>query len=186
MGEKTNEEGSETRSDTVEKTSTLDRSTSVSEPAADSQPELTDETHSNSKEEEPSADRLASPEDSTREPVFDGQVDEDELENETCGFCKFMKAGPCGTVFKEWEGCIEKSRGDGDDYVESCLDSTRLLKECMDKNAEYYNPVLELDKQEAEKREAENSEDPSTSSKVSENAAKDAETKMEEVSPIQE
>ena len=33
-------------------------------------------------------------------PVVDGQVAQEELEEETCGFCKFMKAGPCGTVFK--------------------------------------------------------------------------------------
>jgi hypothetical protein len=29
-----------------------------------------------------------------------GKIPEEELEEETCGFCKFMKAGPCGTVFK--------------------------------------------------------------------------------------
>ena len=33
------------------------------------------------------------------------QVALEELEEETCGFCKFMKAGPCGTVFKVGCAC---------------------------------------------------------------------------------
>jgi hypothetical protein len=39
-------------------------------------------------------------------PAVEGQVAQEELEEETCGFCKFMKAGPCGTVFKVSRACL--------------------------------------------------------------------------------
>ena len=37
-----------------------------------------------------------------------------------CGFCKFMKAGPCGAVFQAWEDCIDRARDSGVDFVELC------------------------------------------------------------------
>lgn len=35
-----------------------------------------------------------------REEAHDGAAD--DLEEEECAFCKFMKAGPCGKIFKVW------------------------------------------------------------------------------------
>ena len=37
-------------------------------------------------------------------------IKSEELEDETCGFCKFMKAGPCGELFAAWEKCVDASR----------------------------------------------------------------------------
>ncbi len=82
---------------------------------------------------------------------------------ETCGFCKFMKAGPCRDVFvvrlraplacasrtcasltrqQAWEKCVDTHREAGDDFVDACMPSTRGLKECMEANPEYYGPLL--------------------------------------------
>ena len=67
-----------------------------------------------------------------------------EEKEETCGFCRFMKAGPCGTVFAAWEGCVDANReGGADTFVEQCMVQTRGLKECMEANPEYYGPLLE-------------------------------------------
>mmetsp|Transcript_10964 Transcript_10964/g.22849 ORF Transcript_10964/g.22849 Transcript_10964/m.22849 type:complete len:144 (-) Transcript_10964:848-1279(-) len=88
-----------------------------------------------------------------------GAVSEEEMEDETCGFCKFMKAGPCGTVFKSWELCIDKHREDKTDFVESCLEPTKLLKECMERNPEYYAPVLDLEKEGEEQGEVDEQRD---------------------------
>ena len=67
-----------------------------------------------------------------------------EEKEETCGFCRFMKAGPCGSVFSAWEACVDANREGGTDaFVESCMAQTRGLKECMEANPEYYGPMLE-------------------------------------------
>lgn len=55
-----------------------------------------------------------------------------------CGFCKFMKAGPCGEQFKAWEACIDKARDSDADFVDFCGAQTLQLKECTDLNPEYY------------------------------------------------
>jgi hypothetical protein len=42
-----------------------------------------------------------------------------------------------------WEACIDQHKEEGSDsYVDSCIDPSRMLKECMDQHQEYYNPVL--------------------------------------------
>ena len=51
-----------------------------------------------------------------------------------CGFCKFMRAGPCGAPFTAWEACIEGCRDDEGDFVETCGPETLVLKECCDKH----------------------------------------------------
>mmetsp|Transcript_16452 Transcript_16452/g.27671 ORF Transcript_16452/g.27671 Transcript_16452/m.27671 type:complete len:156 (-) Transcript_16452:274-741(-) len=93
-----------------------------------------------------------------------GKIPDEELEEETCGFCKFMKAGPCGTVFKAWEDCIDEHKEDKTDYVMSCLEPTKQLKACMELNPEYYGPVLELEKEEEEQNAAAAAEQPNEES----------------------
>ena len=36
-------------------------------------------------------------------------------------------------------------RKQGDDYVETCLNETAALKLCMEKNPEYYGPLLAME-----------------------------------------
>jgi hypothetical protein len=55
-----------------------------------------------------------------------------------CGFCTFMRGGPCGDVFTEWEACIDKCKDDDSDFVELCGEKTVKLKECVDAHPEYY------------------------------------------------
>mmetsp|Transcript_19064 Transcript_19064/g.22786 ORF Transcript_19064/g.22786 Transcript_19064/m.22786 type:complete len:177 (+) Transcript_19064:106-636(+) len=81
--------------------------------------------------------------------------EEEEEEEETCGFCKFMKAGPCGTIFKDWEKCVDAARENGEDFASNCVEPTKNLKECMENNADYYGPILEIDKENAEEKEKE-------------------------------
>ena len=60
-----------------------------------------------------------------------------------------------GTVQQGWEDCIDTGRKQGNDYVESCLKETAALKLCMERNPEYYGPLLEME--ESEKQDAEDS-----------------------------
>jgi len=55
-----------------------------------------------------------------------------------CGFCRFMKAGPCGAEFSAWEDCIERARATDADFVELCGPQTLKLKACTDRHPEYY------------------------------------------------
>jgi len=65
-----------------------------------------------------------------------------ELEASTaapeCGFCRFMKMGPCGVEFVAWEKCIEKARDTKEDFVDLCGKQTMDLKLCTDRHPEYY------------------------------------------------
>ena len=38
---------------------------------------------------------------------------EDEEEIPECGFCLFMRAGPCGEEFKAWEKCLDNCKKNG-------------------------------------------------------------------------
>ena len=58
-----------------------------------------------------------------------------------CGFCKFMKAGPCGDVFTAWEDCIDACKKDDEDFVTVCGPQTIALKECVDREPEYYGAL---------------------------------------------
>jgi hypothetical protein len=55
-----------------------------------------------------------------------------------CGFCKFMRAGPCGEVFTAWEDCIDACKKDDSDFVDICGTKTMALKDCVDAHPEYY------------------------------------------------
>jgi intermembrane space import and assembly protein 40 len=70
-------------------------------------------------------------------------VQEDE---EECGFCLFMKAGPCGKRFAAWEACVDDAESAGINIVEKCAQKTHYLKDCMEANPEYYGPVLQAEK----------------------------------------
>lgn len=59
-----------------------------------------------------------------------------------CGFCKFMKGGPCRDAFVAWEGCVEKCREDGADFIEACGQQTLALKACTDEHPEYYGALM--------------------------------------------
>lgn len=66
--------------------------------------------------------------------------DEDE---ETCGFCKYMKGGGCKTAFVSWMNCVEDEKEKNGDYVEQCIPHMTALRDCMLKNPDYYGPVLD-------------------------------------------
>lgn len=56
-----------------------------------------------------------------------------------CGFCKFMKAGPCGKEFSAWEACLDRCKQSGTDFIEHCGAPTLALRDCVDANPEYYS-----------------------------------------------
>ena len=66
-------------------------------------------------------------------------------EEEDCGFCTYMRAGPCGEVFTAWEKCVEDHRSRDEDLAKGCVPATRALTECMSEHKDYY----ELPDQEA-------------------------------------
>ena len=66
-------------------------------------------------------------------------------EEEDCGFCTYMRAGPCGEVFTAWEACVEDHRSRDEDFAKGCVPATRALTECMSEHKDYY----ELPDQEA-------------------------------------
>ena len=81
------------------------------------------------------------------EPVAAGDAAEAKQEDgeEDCGFCTYMRAGPCGEVFTAWEKCVEDHRSRDEDFAKGCVPATRALTECMSEHKDYY----ELPDQEA-------------------------------------
>ena len=72
-----------------------------------------------------------------------------------CGFCRYMRAGPCGRAFKAWELCIDRARDtEGVDFVELCGTQTLALKDCTDAHPEYYGEIAPKDEPEAPPEEA--------------------------------
>jgi len=84
------------------------------------------------------------------ESVLDGKGEEEE-----CGFCLFMKAGPCGKRFAAWEACVDNADTVSSKIVEKCAQMTHFLKDCMVSNPEYYGPVLQAEKAMDEQAELE-------------------------------
>ncbi|OQR91540.1 hypothetical protein THRCLA_08955 [Thraustotheca clavata] len=66
-----------------------------------------------------------------------------EIKKPECGFCKFMKAGPCGAQFTAWEACLDESKAKGEDFLEKCGEPTLLLRDCVDANPDYYSILNE-------------------------------------------
>ncbi|GLD98800.1 hypothetical protein PINS_up007518 [Pythium insidiosum] len=60
-------------------------------------------------------------------------------EKPECGFCKFMKAGPCGSQFSAWEACLDRAKRSGLDFIDHCGKETLALRDCVDANPEYYH-----------------------------------------------
>ena len=70
-----------------------------------------------------------------------------------CPFCQFMRAGPCGAEFTEWEGCLDEH--ENDDYPTLCSAQTIRLTECMKKHKDYYGDFLPKEDEKLERPEAE-------------------------------
>ncbi|RLN51596.1 hypothetical protein BBJ29_007289 [Phytophthora kernoviae] len=83
---------------------------------------------------------------------FDSATGECLAPKAECGFCKFMKAGPCGKEFTAWEACLDQCKKSGDDFIERCGAQTLALRDCVDVNPEYYH-VLNDSPEEEEKKE---------------------------------
>ena len=76
---------------------------------------------------------------------------EDNEEEETCGFCIFMKGGGCKETFEAWSKCVDGERGKGDsDFTETCREATLALRECMLAHKDYYQPLLDEEEREME------------------------------------
>jgi hypothetical protein len=60
-----------------------------------------------------------------------------------CGFCKFMKAGPCGVQFTAWEACLDRCKKSGLDFIDHCGVETLALRDCVDANPDYYSVLNE-------------------------------------------
>lgn len=67
----------------------------------------------------------------------------DDEDDETCGFCIFMKGGGCKQEFQAWSKCVDEERKQEKDFTEECRQETADLRDCMLRNKEYYAPVLE-------------------------------------------
>jgi hypothetical protein len=80
-------------------------------------------------------------EDARDAPRADDARDEDEEEEETCGFCKYMKGGSCRAAFAAWEACVDAAKARDEDFVETCFETTSALRECMLRDPEYYGPM---------------------------------------------
>ena len=88
----------------------------------------------------------AAPEATDKTPAPEATSDAAESkEEEDCGFCTYMRAGPCGEVFTAWEKCVEDHRSRDEDFAKGCVPATRALTECMSEHKDYY----ELPDQEA-------------------------------------
>eukprot|EP00252_Welwitschia_mirabilis_P010011 TRINITY_DN23034_c0_g1_i2.p2 TRINITY_DN23034_c0_g1~~TRINITY_DN23034_c0_g1_i2.p2 ORF type:complete len:187 (-),score=38.68 TRINITY_DN23034_c0_g1_i2:79-639(-) len=76
-------------------------------------------------------------------------VNEGDAEGEEpgeCGFCLYMKGGGCRDEFIAWEKCVEEGEAKDEDIANKCFEITSLLKECMVKHSDYYEPILKVEK----------------------------------------
>ena len=64
------------------------------------------------------------------------ESEEADEDGETCSVCRFMKKGPCGAEFKEWDGCVQGLK-EGED-LKKCFGLTVAMMTCM-KQHEYYD-----------------------------------------------
>ncbi|KAJ7538681.1 hypothetical protein O6H91_11G059000 [Diphasiastrum complanatum] len=77
--------------------------------------------------------------------VAAGDKGVEEEEEAECPFCLFMKSGPCGEEFTNWEKCVEDAEKDEEDIVTKCWPVTQLLKKCMESNTDYYGVILQAE-----------------------------------------
>ncbi|MQL77815.1 hypothetical protein Taro_010203, partial [Colocasia esculenta] len=71
---------------------------------------------------------------------------EEGEEEEECGFCLFMKGGPCKEEFIAWEKCVEAAEKNEENMVDKCFEVTGLLRKCMEAHTDYYEPILRAEK----------------------------------------
>ncbi|GFR50513.1 hypothetical protein Agub_g12780, partial [Astrephomene gubernaculifera] len=71
-----------------------------------------------------------------------GDMEDDEENEEECGWCKWMKAGGCKDEFQVWLDCVDGLRAAGRDDVESCAEVMGPLWACMERHKDYYAPQL--------------------------------------------
>ena len=50
-----------------------------------------------------------------------------EDEEETCGFCIFMKGGGCKQEFEAWSKCVDTERQADNDFTETCKEVVRFV-----------------------------------------------------------
>ncbi|CAN1152682.1 hypothetical protein LINPERPRIM_LOCUS29079 [Linum perenne] len=89
-----------------------------------------------------------SPDNSTSPPttsLVPSPAEAAEAKEEECGFCLFMKGGPCKDAFIAWQDCVEE-KDEKIDLVAKCSEVTRVLKECLEANPGYYGPILKAEK----------------------------------------
>nr|GMD27443.1 transcription elongation factor spt5 [Ipomoea batatas] len=122
------------------------------------------------------------------------QESQEEIPEEECGFCLFMKGGGCRDPFTEWEKCVEEGEKNKEDIVEKCFEVTSALKKCMEAHSGYYAPILQVEKaaeaealkelemeMEKEKVDESNFESGSTVTAEKAEAAKELEMEKEKV-----
>mmetsp|Transcript_6613 Transcript_6613/g.11258 ORF Transcript_6613/g.11258 Transcript_6613/m.11258 type:complete len:142 (-) Transcript_6613:276-701(-) len=71
------------------------------------------------------------------------QAEEEPEDPNECGWCKWMKAGGCKSEFEVWLKCVDDVRDAGRADVESCSAIMAPLWDCMQKNADYYEPQMD-------------------------------------------
>jgi len=76
-------------------------------------------------------------------------------DEEICGFCRYMKEGPCGKVFAAWEECILGCKENETDFVDKCAGLTYDLKHCTDSEPGYYSLLQEIPTDDEEEGEEE-------------------------------
>ncbi|KAF2299167.1 hypothetical protein GH714_030887 [Hevea brasiliensis] len=62
-----------------------------------------------------------------------------------------MKGGGCRDVFIDWENCIKEADTNKENVVDKCFDATAALRKCMQAHADYYEPILRVEKDAEEK-----------------------------------
>ena len=60
-------------------------------------------------------------------------------EDEDCGFCAYMRAGPCGETFTAWEDCVKLHQERNEDFAKKCVGATQALTTCMAAHKDYYD-----------------------------------------------
>ncbi|KAK8815198.1 hypothetical protein WA158_003410 [Blastocystis sp. Blastoise] len=62
-----------------------------------------------------------------------------------CGWCVFMKGGPCWREFTKWQRCIQAcgQNSDTEEFITKCGKPTLILKDCVDANPGYYGEMAQ-------------------------------------------
>ncbi|KAK4261062.1 hypothetical protein QN277_004113 [Acacia crassicarpa] len=87
-----------------------------------------------------------SPADAKPEDAPSDQMELEDEEEGECGFCLYMKGGGCRDSFIDWEKCIEAAEKNNEDIVDKCAEVTAKLRVCMEAHADYYEPLLRVEK----------------------------------------